>query len=135
MRTILVLCCLSVWCLAVAPAVASPEDDSLADRAQSNAAADRATLAAPAKLTAHLEPHTREKRTLFLKKKLIGAGLLGFGLGLAKGYKAGYHSGPDVHHVYVGAEPPSAAIKYVEYVSEPVYVSRIVHKSVYPYQW
>lgn len=29
--------------------------------------------------------HTREKRTLFLKKKLLGAGLLGFGLGIAKG--------------------------------------------------
>jgi len=28
--------------------------------------------------------HTREKRTLFLKKKLV-AGLLGFGLGVAKG--------------------------------------------------
>lgn len=28
---------------------------------------------------------TREKRTLFLKKKLFGAGLLGFGLGVAKG--------------------------------------------------
>jgi len=28
--------------------------------------------------------HTREKRTLLLKKKLI-AGLLGFGLGVAKG--------------------------------------------------
>lgn len=27
----------------------------------------------------------REKRTLFLKKKLLGAGLLGFGLGIAKG--------------------------------------------------
>lgn len=29
--------------------------------------------------------HIRQKRTLFLKKKLIGAGLLGFGLGIAKG--------------------------------------------------
>lgn len=29
--------------------------------------------------------HIRNKRTLFLKKKLIGAGLLGFGLGVAKG--------------------------------------------------
>jgi len=29
--------------------------------------------------------HIREKRTLFLKKKLLGAGLLGFGLGVAKG--------------------------------------------------
>lgn len=28
----------------------------------------------------------REKRTLFLKKKLLGAGLVGFGLGVAKGY-------------------------------------------------
>lgn len=27
----------------------------------------------------------RQKRTLLLKKKLIGAGLLGFGLGVAKG--------------------------------------------------
>lgn len=29
--------------------------------------------------------HTRQKRTLLLKKKLLGAGLLGFGLGVAKG--------------------------------------------------
>jgi len=29
--------------------------------------------------------HPREKRTLFLKKKLLGAGLVGFGLGVAKG--------------------------------------------------
>lgn len=33
------------------------------------------------------EVHTRTKRTLFLKKKLIGAGLLGFGVGVAKGYR------------------------------------------------
>lgn len=31
------------------------------------------------------ESHVRSKRTLFLKKKLIGAGILGLGLGLAKG--------------------------------------------------
>lgn len=30
-------------------------------------------------------PLNRQKRTLLLKKKLLGAGLLGFGLGLAKG--------------------------------------------------
>ena len=30
--------------------------------------------------------HVRAKRTLFLKKKLLGAGLLGFGLGAAKGF-------------------------------------------------
>lgn len=30
-------------------------------------------------------PHFRAKRTIFLKKKLIKAGLLGFGLGVAKG--------------------------------------------------
>lgn len=29
--------------------------------------------------------HTRNKRTLLLKKKLIGAGLLGLGVGLTKG--------------------------------------------------
>ena len=29
--------------------------------------------------------HTRPKRTLLLKKKLLGAGILGFGLGIAKG--------------------------------------------------
>lgn len=29
--------------------------------------------------------HTRSKRTLFLKKKVLGAGLLGFGLGVVKG--------------------------------------------------
>lgn len=33
------------------------------------------------------EVHTRTKRTLFLKKKILGAGLLGFGVGVAKGYR------------------------------------------------
>ncbi|CAL1675906.1 unnamed protein product [Lasius platythorax] len=70
--------------------------------------------------------HPREKRTLFLKKKLLGAGLLGFGLGVAKGYKAGYYSAPEVHHVYVS--PP---VKYVEYVEKPVYIERIVPKPIY----
>ncbi|KAL0114112.1 hypothetical protein PUN28_011434 [Cardiocondyla obscurior] len=70
--------------------------------------------------------HTREKRTLFLKKKLLGAGLLGFGLGVAKGYKAGYFSAPEVHHVYLS--PPT---KYVEYVEKPVYIERIVPKPIY----
>ncbi|XP_014489345.1 PREDICTED: uncharacterized protein LOC106752282 [Dinoponera quadriceps] len=70
--------------------------------------------------------HTREKRTLFLKKKLLGAGLLGFGLGVAKGYKAGYYSAPEVHHVYLS--PP---VKYVEYVEKPVYIERIVPKPIY----
>lgn len=31
------------------------------------------------------QSHVRTKRTLFLKKKILGAGLFGFGLGLAKG--------------------------------------------------
>ncbi|XP_017883875.1 uncharacterized protein LOC108627233 [Ceratina calcarata] len=66
----------------------------------------------------------RQKRTLFLKKKLIGAGLLGFGLGLAKGYKAGYYTAPEVHHVYLS--PPPASVKYVEYVEKPVFVERII---------
>lgn len=66
----------------------------------------------------------RQKRTLFLKKKLIGAGLLGFGLGLAKGYKAGYYTAPEVHHVYLSPPPPS--VKYVEYVEKPVFVERII---------
>ncbi|KAM0731845.1 hypothetical protein ACS0PU_001387 [Formica fusca] len=68
----------------------------------------------------------REKRTLFLKKKLLGAGLLGFGLGVAKGYKAGYYSAPELHHVYVS--PP---VKYVEYVEKPVFIERIVPKPIY----
>ncbi|XP_011692308.1 PREDICTED: uncharacterized protein LOC105452676 [Wasmannia auropunctata] len=72
------------------------------------------------------EVHTREKRTLFLKKKLFGAGLLGFGLGVAKGYKAGYFSAPEVHHVYLS--PP---VKYVEYVEKPIYIERIVPKPIY----
>ncbi|XP_043283819.1 uncharacterized protein [Venturia canescens] len=77
------------------------------------------------------EEHTRPKRTLFLKKKLLGAGLLGFGLGIAKGYKAGYyHGGPEVHHVYV-APPPPPAVKYVEYVEKPVFVERIVERPVF----
>ncbi|XP_011138704.1 uncharacterized protein LOC105182742 isoform X1 [Harpegnathos saltator] len=70
--------------------------------------------------------HTRQKRTLFLKKKLLGAGLLGFGLGVAKGYKAGYYSAPEVHHVYLS--PP---VKYVEYVEKPIYIERIVPKPIY----
>ncbi|XP_018393541.1 PREDICTED: uncharacterized protein LOC108772505 [Cyphomyrmex costatus] len=70
--------------------------------------------------------HTREKRTLFLKKKLFGAGLLGFGLGVAKGYKAGYYNAPEVHHVYLS--PPT---KYVEYVEKPIYIERIVPKPIY----
>ncbi|KAG7199228.1 hypothetical protein KM043_018097 [Ampulex compressa] len=70
--------------------------------------------------------HVREKRTLFLKKKLLGAGLLGFGLGIAKGYKAGYYSAPNVHHVYLSPPPP--AVKYVEYVEKPVYVERVIER-------
>ncbi|XP_057329584.1 uncharacterized protein LOC130670276 [Microplitis mediator] len=73
------------------------------------------------------EVHVRQKRTLFLKKKLIGAGLLGLGLGLAKGYKAGYQHSPEVHHVYVAAPPP---VRYVEYVEKPVFVEKIVERPV-----
>lgn len=40
---------------------------------------------AEATTTDENDTHTRNKRTLFLKKKLIGAGILGFGLGVAKG--------------------------------------------------
>ncbi|XP_003706906.1 uncharacterized protein LOC100875245 [Megachile rotundata] len=71
-------------------------------------------------------PLNRQKRTLFLKKKLIGAGLLGFGLGIAKGYKAGYYSAPQVRHVYLSSPPPST--KYVEYVEKPIYVERIIER-------
>ncbi|XP_034190135.1 uncharacterized protein LOC117608717 isoform X1 [Osmia lignaria lignaria] len=71
-------------------------------------------------------PLNRQKRTLFLKKKLIGAGLLGFGLGIAKGYKAGYYSAPEVRHVYLS--PPPASTKYVEYVEKPVYIERIIER-------
>ncbi|XP_074100034.1 uncharacterized protein LOC141528076 [Cotesia typhae] len=73
------------------------------------------------------ELHVRHKRTLFLKKKLIGAGLLGLGLGLAKGYKAGYHYSPEVHHVYVAPPPP---VRYVEYVEKPVFIEKIVERPV-----
>jgi len=55
-------------------------------------AEEEATLQLQNQLSPNLEDqvdgsavHTREKRTLFLKKKLLGAGLLGFGLGIAKG--------------------------------------------------
>ncbi|XP_076176353.1 uncharacterized protein LOC143151260 [Ptiloglossa arizonensis] len=68
----------------------------------------------------------RPKRTLLLKKKLLGAGLLGFGLGVAKGYKAGYYTAPEVHHVYLSPPPP--AVKYVEYVEKPIFVERIVER-------
>ncbi|XP_033220358.1 uncharacterized protein LOC117174983 isoform X2 [Belonocnema kinseyi] len=73
--------------------------------------------------------HTRSKRTLFLKKKVIGAGLLGLGLGFAKGYKYGHQRGPEVHHVYLS--PPPAPVKYIEYVEKPVFVQRFVEKPVY----
>ncbi|XP_046745756.1 uncharacterized protein LOC124410997 [Diprion similis] len=84
----------------------------------------------------------RPKRTLFLKKKLLGAGLLGFGIGALKGYKLGSNSAPEVHHVYVS--PPAPPTKYVEYIEKPVYVEkpvfveRIVEKPVhveYEPQW
>ncbi|XP_076752507.1 uncharacterized protein LOC143424373 [Xylocopa sonorina] len=68
----------------------------------------------------------RQKRTLLLKKKLIGAGLLGFGLGIAKGYKAGYYTAPRVHHVYRSSPP--ASVKYVEYVEKPIFVERIIER-------
>ncbi|XP_076282400.1 uncharacterized protein LOC143209944 [Lasioglossum baleicum] len=68
----------------------------------------------------------RQKRTLLLKKKLLGAGLLGFGLGIAKGYKAGYYTAPTVRHVYLS--PPPSAVKYVEYVEKPIFVERIVER-------
>ena len=71
-------------------------------------------------------PLNRQKRTLLLKKKLIGAGLLGFGLGALKGYKAGYYTAPQVHHVYLS--PPRSSVKYVEYVEKPVYVERIIER-------
>ncbi|CAK9817513.1 hypothetical protein ANTPLA_LOCUS9409 [Anthophora plagiata] len=69
----------------------------------------------------------RQKRTLLLKKKLIGAGLLGFGLGVAKGYKAAHYSAPQVHHVYL-SPPPASSVKYVEYVEKPIFVERIVER-------
>ncbi|CAL7942791.1 unnamed protein product [Xylocopa violacea] len=69
----------------------------------------------------------RQKRTLLLKKKLIGAGLLGFGLGIAKGYKAGYYTAPQVHHVY-RSSPPASSVKYVEYVEKPIFVERIIER-------
>ncbi|XP_034940286.1 uncharacterized protein [Chelonus insularis] len=72
--------------------------------------------------------HVRNKRTLFLKKKLLGAGLLGFGLGIAKGYKVGHQHSPDIHHVYVAAPPPP--VRYVEYVEKPVFIERIVERPV-----
>ncbi|XP_078039437.1 uncharacterized protein LOC144471353 [Augochlora pura] len=68
----------------------------------------------------------RQKRTLLLKKKLLGAGLLGFGLGIAKGYKAGYYTAPSVRHVYLS--PPPSAVKYIEYVEKPVFVERIIER-------
>ncbi|XP_033330476.2 uncharacterized protein LOC117222724 [Megalopta genalis] len=71
-------------------------------------------------------PLIRQKRTILLKKKLLGAGLLGFGLGIAKGYKAGYYTAPSVRHVYLS--PPPSAVKYVEYVEKPVFVERIIER-------
>ncbi|XP_011308204.1 uncharacterized protein [Fopius arisanus] len=76
-----------------------------------------------------IDVHTRSKRTLLLKKKIIGAGLLGLGLGVAKGYKLGYHHSPEVHHVYLAPPPPP--VRYVEYVDKPVYIERIVEKPVF----
>ncbi|XP_043524191.1 uncharacterized protein LOC122536133 [Frieseomelitta varia] len=68
----------------------------------------------------------RQKRTLLLKKKLIGAGLLGFGLGAIKGYKVGYKTAPQVHHVYLSAPP--ASVKYVEYIDKPIFIERIIER-------
>ncbi|KOC70800.1 hypothetical protein WH47_06840 [Habropoda laboriosa] len=69
----------------------------------------------------------RQKRTLLLKKKLLGAGLLGFGLGAVKGYKAAYYSAPQVRHVYL-SPPPASSVKYVEYVEKPIFIERIVER-------
>lgn len=44
-------------------------------------------------------------------------------------YKLGYHSGPEVHHVYLAPPPPQ--VRYVEYVEKPVYVPHIVEKPVF----
>ncbi|CAD1475020.1 unnamed protein product, partial [Heterotrigona itama] len=68
----------------------------------------------------------RQKRTLLLKKKLIGAGLLGFGLGAIKGYKVGYKTAPQIHRVYLSAPP--ASVKYVEYIDEPIFVEKIIER-------
>ncbi|XP_076228581.1 uncharacterized protein LOC116431862 isoform X2 [Nomia melanderi] len=76
-------------------------------------------------------PLNRQKRTLLLKKKLLGAGLVGFGLGLAKGYKAGYYTAPSVRHVYLS--PPSPAVKYIEYVEKPIFVERIIERPAPPF--
>ncbi|XP_058805634.1 uncharacterized protein LOC131672439 [Phymastichus coffea] len=78
------------------------------------------------------QAHSRAKRTLFLKKKLIGAGLLGFGLGAVKGYKFGYHSAPEVHHVIYAPPPP--AVKYVEFVEKPVYLEKPAFKPHVEYE-
>ncbi|XP_076247662.1 uncharacterized protein LOC143187375 [Calliopsis andreniformis] len=73
----------------------------------------------------------RQKRTLLLKKKLIGAGLVGFGLGAIKGYKAGLYTAPQVHHVYLSPPlppPPPSSLKYIEYVEKPIFVERIIER-------
>ncbi|KAK2585466.1 hypothetical protein KPH14_010124 [Odynerus spinipes] len=97
-----------------------------ADNQYNNQADTLGTLETANEFNTGDEVHTRTKRTLFLKKKIIGAGLLGFGLGVAKGYKLGYHSAPEVHRIYV--PPPPPPVKYVEYVEKPVYISRFIEK-------
>ncbi|KAK9293805.1 hypothetical protein QLX08_011360 [Tetragonisca angustula] len=68
----------------------------------------------------------RQKRTLLLKKKLVGAGLLGFGLGAIKGYKVGYKTAPQIHHVYLSAPP--ASVKYVEHIDKPIFIERTIER-------
>ncbi|XP_014235441.1 histidine-rich glycoprotein-like [Trichogramma pretiosum] len=78
------------------------------------------------------EPHARSKRTLLLKKKLIaGAGILGLGVGLAKGYKYGYHSGPKVHRIYLSPPPIH---RHVEYIEGPIYKPKIIEEPVFHHE-
>lgn len=47
-------------------------------------------------------------------------------------YKYGYHSGPEVHHVYLAPPPPPPPpVRYVEYIEKPVFVPKIIEKPVF----
>lgn len=70
-------CCLVPYIAAENASPSSPEDPS--------AILDRSLVQAENEEGGRGGTLNRQKRTLLLKKKLIGAGLLGFGLGLAKG--------------------------------------------------
>ncbi|KAK0088290.1 hypothetical protein PV325_012486 [Microctonus aethiopoides] len=69
--------------------------------------------------------HLRQKRTLLLKKKILGAGIIGLGLGVGvgalKGYKYGHYSRPYSYHSPIIIERPTYYPKPYYIDSSPYY--------------